>query len=300
MRINELHKLHARHLRALRRSEETVRFYQQAATALERHLAATGREDDAGAVTRADLMELQEAMAARGLLPGAVHAFFRGLRAMFKWAVEEELISRDPTAKLKLPTNNAPPPPAIQPEEVKLCLVVAKKMPFPARNAAILYLLYDTGLRMGELLGLRTGDVDMTQGVLRVNPEESKTGSSRIVPLGIKSSKALARYERTERKPALPHVDALMIARGGAPLTKSGLSQLMNRIAEAAELPRDHVAPHAWRRGFAVEYLRNGGDLFTLQQILGHASLAQTRRYVSYLPTDIQRQHLRASPGDRL
>ncbi|MDL2342970.1 tyrosine-type recombinase/integrase [Deinococcus sp. MIMF12] len=300
MELMTLHEMHARHLRALRRSPETVRFYRQAVLDLERFMQSQGMDPKAELVTRAVLIECQGAMQARDLKPGAVHAFMRGLRALFRWAVDEDLITRDPTLKLKLPSIGGDVPPAIQPDEVSRCLKAVQGMPFPARNTAILMLMYDTGLRLGEVIGLNSDDVDMTAGVMRVRAETSKVDAQRTVPLGIKSAKALAKYERLERRPLLPHVPTLFIARGGAPLTKSGLSQLLNRVAEEAGLPRDHVAPHAWRRGFAVQYLRNGGDMFSLQQILGHTDLSMTRRYVKYLPNDIQVQHLRASPADRL
>jgi len=71
-------------------------------------------------------------------------------------------------------------------------------------------------------------------------------------------------------------------------------------LARRSGLKREVVAPHAFRRGFAVAFLRNGGDVFTLQQIMGHATLEMTRRYVAFLDEDLKAAHLRFSPGDRL
>lgn len=300
MDVMRLHEMHARHLKALRRSPETIRFYRQAAADLSRFLEAEGRSQDAREIMRADLVLCQEAMIKRGLKDGAIAAMMRGLRGMFRWAKEEELLARNPTERLPVPSAVTERPPAIQPEEVLACLRAVKGMPSPLRNTAILTLMYDCGARLGEIVGMRLEDVDLARGVVTVRADTSKVARTRVVPLGIRSARALGRYERLERRPLIPHVGELFLAKGGAPLTKSGLSQLLNRISRAAELPRDHVAPHAWRRGFAVEYLRNGGDMFSLQQILGHTTLELTRRYVAYLPADLQRQHLRASPSDHL
>lgn len=294
-----IHEMHARHLKALRRSDKTTKFYRQAVVDLSRWLEGQGRPQDASQITRADLIMVQEAMLERGMQDGAIAAMMRGLKATFRWAVEEELLTRNPTERLPVPSARQEQPPAITTEEVQLVFTAAKNMPQPLRNRAVIYLMFDTGLRMGEVLGVRTEDVDIERGMITVRAETSKT-ASRAVPLGIKTAKAITRYERIERKPFMPTVGNLFLARDGAPLTQSGLSQLMNRLAVAAGLPRSHVAPHAWRRGFATEALRNGMDLFTLQQILGHADLSMTRRYVKFASADLQRQHLRASPADRL
>lgn len=299
MQLKEAHEMHARHLRALRRSERTVGFYRQAVDDLERHMTAEGIPTALEKVTRGVLITCQAAMTARGLQDGAIAAYMRGLRGFFAWAVEEELLDRNPCRKLPVPSPTGDPPPAIQPHEVTACLKACQVMPQPYRNAAMLILLYDTGLRLGELCGLRVEDINLTTGMLVVRGETSKTGS-RAVPIGIKCARALMKYERHERQPALPTIGEFFLSRDGTPMSHSGVGQLLSRIAQEAGLPRDHVAPHAFRRGFAVQALRNGADLFSVQTILGHATLDQTRRYVRFLPADVQRTHLRVSPVDRL
>ncbi|WP_158591586.1 tyrosine-type recombinase/integrase [Deinococcus cavernae] len=276
-----------------------MRFYHQAVTDLERHMEREKLAPELENVTRGILIMCQADMTARGMRDGAIAAYMRGLRGFFSWALEEDLIERNPMRKMPVPSPSGEPPAAIQPHEVQACLAVVKAGAQPRRDTAILTLLYDTGLRLGEVCGLRVGDVSVETGMLTVRGETSKT-SARVVPLGIRSARALMRYMHRERRPALPTVEEVFLSKAGTPLTHSGVSQLLNRVAEGAGLPRDHVAPHAWRRGFAVQALRNGADLFTVQTILGHSTLAMTRRYVRYLPTDIQRSHLRASPADRL
>jgi len=273
MLLSEPHQIHARHLSALRRSPSTIAFYRFSLEPLEKCLAQKGMEPDADLVTLHLLREFQLWLRdTRGMQPGGEHAVLRGVRATLRWGHDEELLARDPTKKLKLPTLPHDRPPAVQPEEVERCLKVATGMTQPIRNRAILLCLYDTGLRMGEALQLRVDDVDMQTGMIRVRVETAKREKSRAVPMGLRTAKALNRYERMERKPTLPLVKEMFLSRTGEPMTKGGFTHLLVKISTAAEIRRANTAPHAWRRGFAIQYLRNGGDLFSLQQILGHST----------------------------
>jgi integrase/recombinase XerD len=301
MLLSSLHAAHIRHLSSMRRSPATLIYYRYGLEPLTEFLKLKGLAADTDVITRAVLTEFQLWLReTRGLGPGGEHAVLRAIRATFRWALFEELIEKDPTLKIRMPTLPKERPPAVQPHEVAVCLKVAAELSQPLRNRALLLFLYDTGLRQGEVLQLEVDDLDLNTGQITVRGSTAKGGRGRTVPLGIKSARAIARYERHERKPALPMIRTLFLSRTGEPMTKGGLTHLLVKVAAAAGLPRDHVAPHAWRRGFAVGYLRNGGDMFSLQQILGHQTLDMTRRYVKYLPSDIQRQHLRASPADRL
>ena len=300
MDLIDLHRQHARHLLALRRSQATVDFYWQGLLPLTRFMAARGVEATSENVTRGLLTEFQLHLRERGLKAGGEHGILRAVRAVFRWALDEELIDSDPTRRLRLPALPQQAPPAVQPDEVVRALAAVKEGSTPLRDKALLLTLYDTGLRASELTQLLVEDIDLVNGVIRVRAETTKKQTSRMAPLGVKAARAITAYERRERRPALPHVQHLFLTAGGEPITRWALTHLLRQVSDRTEIPRDHLAPHAWRRGFAVQYLRNGGGLFTLQQILGHRTLAMTRRYVTYLPDDLQRDHLRASPGDRL
>ena len=301
MLLTDLHQIHVRHLAALRRSPATIAFYYFSLEPLLEFMAGQGLAPDADLITLPLLRDFQLWLRdSRGMKPGGEHAVLRGVRATLRWAAEEELIARDPTAKLRLPALPGERPPAVQPGEVERCLKVAAGMTQPLRNRAILLCLYDTGLRMGEVLGLRVEDLNMHTGMVTVRAETAKREKARVVPMGLKTARALNRYERQERRPALPLVRALFLGRTGEPMTRGGLTHLLVKVSAAAEIPRAHTAPHAWRRGFAVAYLRAGGDIFSLQQILGHTTLEMTRRYVKFLPDDLQKKHSLASPVDNL
>lgn len=300
MNVRDLHMIHRRHLAAVRRSPETLRFYEASVKQWELFCSATARDGLVAGMTRRDLQEVQLWMRGRGLAPGGEHAILRGLRALMTWGLDEELITQNPFGKFRMPSLPEEPPPTVQPSQVAELLRLARLGPQPLRDVAMLMTLFDTGVRMGEVVGLRCDDVDMVAGSITVRAETAKREKGRMVPVGIKAARAIASYERKERRPARASIETLFLSRDGMPLTRGGLTQLILRLTRAAGITRAQRAPHAFRRGFAVSFLRSGGDIFALQQILGHASLQMTRRYVTYLPDDLQRQHARFSPADRL
>jgi integrase/recombinase XerD len=127
-----------------------------------------------------------------------------------------------------------------------------------------------------------------------------KGNKQRYVPIGSTAMTEIASYQRRERKPQHRHLQQVFLGRHGEPMTRSGVGIRLTKLGKTSNVTRNQVAPHAFRRGFAVQFLRNGGDVFTLQQIPGHSTLEMTRRYVSFLDEDLKTAHLRFSPGDRL
>ncbi|WP_158590306.1 tyrosine-type recombinase/integrase [Deinococcus sp. RM] len=300
MNLSELHQIHRRHLLSLRRSEGTVEYYSQTITSLERYMASEGLTPDLTAVDKPLLQGFVLHLRQRGLAPGGEHATMRGIRATLRWAFEEELIPNNPMARFKLAPVPQVMPPAVSGMEAKAALKAAKETSHPLRDQAILLTLLDTGVRLSELLQLQTADIDLARGMVRVREETSKRKKERRVPIGIKAGKAITIYERRERKPARPHIQEMFLNRSGLPMSKSGLHNLMLRLAQSADIPPAHLSPHACRRAFATMALTNGVDVFTLREMMGHASLEQTRVYLRLSEEDLQRAHLRASPADRL
>lgn len=300
MKVGQIHRMHARHLAALRRAPGTISYYGDCIRRLEEFLEARGLPDDAAQLRKTDLMDLMLWLRERGLSPGGEHAVMRGVRATLRWAVEEDLIGADPTRKLRLSTPPVTMPPAVTPQEAREALRLAMTTDHPLRDKAILLTMLDTGVRMGELLQLHLEDVDMERGMLRVRAETSKRQRERHIPFGVKLGRAISLYERRERRPARASIPNLFLNRSGMPLTKGVVEHLTSGLAERMGVPRSHLAPHAWRRAFATACLRGGVDIHALRLMMGHTSIEQTLVYARYVPDDLQRQHLRASPGDRL
>jgi site-specific recombinase XerD len=287
------------HLKIKRRSPATLRYYAGTQRVFRRFLAHESLPEDIElsrlSVThlRGFLVWLED----QGLQAGGVHAHARALRSLFNWASREELLTTNPAQRLELPSLVRLRLPTMTGELIKRLLTACKVNRQPLRETAILLTLFDTGLRCQELLDLADTDLLFERGLIRVMGKGRK---ERFVPIGARAMQAVTVYRRRERTPSHAGVRGVFLGRGGQGLTISGVGIMLKKLAQATGHTRADCAPHAFRRGFAVEFLRNGGDVFTLQQIMGHASLDMTRRYVAFLDEDLKAAHLRFSPGDRL
>ena len=146
-----------------------------------------------------------------------------------------------------------------------------------ARNYAICALMLDSGLRLNEVVTLESGGVHIAEGYAIVNGKGNK---QRIVPLGLHSKRALIRY--MGRVPAVEQKTPLFVKDTLIPLQQSTIKQLFRKLKTRAGIPR--LRPHLLRHSFATRYLENGGDIYSLQQILGHTSLEMVKRYVHLIP----------------
>jgi len=231
------------------------------------------------------------------LSAATVHGHVRTVRAFFNWLVTEGLIQDSPARSLKPPKVAKKVVSTLSDEEIGAILDASKPTnPCNARNQTIFMLLLDTGMRIGELVNLRMGDVHMDEGLLKVIGKGKK---ERLVPIGSNAQRVLQRYFfRYRPEPAHPGIDNVFLSNHGYPLTENGTKLMFARLAQRSGVGRLHA--HLCRHTFATRFLMNGGDVFTLQQILGHSTLEMVRRYVSLASNHIAIQHQRFSPLDRL
>jgi integrase/recombinase XerD len=157
------------------------------------------------------------------------------------------------------------------------------------RNRAIILILLDTGIRADELCSLLVKDVNLPDQYLVVLGKGDK---ERQVPFGPRTGQAIWRYLRTRHEDRLN--TPLILTRTGAPLRRDELCHLIVGIGQRAGVQAVH--PHRLRHTFAINYLRNGGDVFTLQKILGHSTLDMVRHYLDIARADVQAAHRTASP----
>ena len=166
------------------------------------------------------------------------------------------------------------------------------------RDKAIILVLVDSGLRAFEWCALRIGDYESQTGKIQIRHGiggGAKGGNGRAVYLGKTARKAVWRYlvEREEREdPAAP----LFIGRYDHPFTQDALRQLIGSLWEKTAVKKAY--PHRFRHTFAITYLRSGGDLFSLQLLLGHATLEMVQHYARIADSDVEQAHRRASPAD--
>jgi site-specific recombinase XerD len=211
------------------------------------------------------------------LSASSVHGHVRTLRAFFGWLFGEELINTNPAKGLKPPKVYQKVVSTLSDDEIRAILSVFTPInPTNGRNQTIFMLLIDTGLRMGELINLKMDDVNMNDGLLKVIGKGKK---ERIVPMGGNAQRALQRYLFRYRPNSFnPGIDNVFLSVVGKPLTENSVKLIFSRLARKSGVVRLHA--HLCRYTFATRFLVNGGDVFTLQQILGHSTLEMVRHYV--------------------
>jgi integrase/recombinase XerC/integrase/recombinase XerD len=231
------------------------------------------------------------------LSAATIHGHVRTLRAFFSWLVEEGLTEENIARDLKPPKLVKKAVSTLSDEEIIAILHTLNfKNHCEARNLTIFMLLLDTGLRIGEIVGMKMEDVHMGEGFLKVMGKGKK---ERIVPIGNNAQKALQRYLFRHRpRAAHPGIENVFLSIYGNPITENSMKLMFARLGQRSGVHRLHA--HLCRHTFATRFLINGGDVFTLQQILGHSSLEMVRHYVNLASNDIVIQHQRFSPLDRL
>lgn len=172
------------------------------------------------------------------------------------------------------------------------------RRPSANRDQAIILTLLDTGLRATELCSLTIGDVDLKTGKVNVRHGiggGAKGGKGRITCLGKITRKAVWRYLASREDGDDPRAP-LFVSHADHPFNRNSLRILIRRLGERAGVNKVH--PHKFRHTFAITYLRSGGDVFTLQSLLGHGSLDMVRHYAQIADVDVENAHRKASPVD--
>jgi integrase/recombinase XerD len=205
----------------------------------------------------------------------------------------------DPLEGVSSPSFDTPLPRLLRPDETNsLIEAVDTSTPIGLRDRCMLEVLYGSGLRVSELVGLRLGSVDRRSGVIRVFGKGRK---ERIVPLGVPALEVLDHYLETAR-PALakrssPDCDAVYLTRRGRAMTRQNFFLRIRKIARVSGIGSDRVSPHVLRHAFATDLLEGGADLRAVQSMLGHAGLATTEVYThvsrSRLRQTVERRHPR-------
>jgi len=214
------------------------------------------------------------------------------LRVFFRFLVREGLAPMNAPRLLRTPRAPKKLPDVMSTEQANALLdgVAAGKLerPHPARDLAILELLYGCGLRVSELVGLNLDDLDRSERWLRVRGKGRK---ERQVPFGGKATEALDRYlaERSSREMAL-----FLNHRGGR-LTDRGVRGIVKLYATLIA-GDSSVHPHSFRHAFATHLLGDGADLRSIQELLGHARLSTTQKYTQVTLTDLMAVYDRAHP----
>lgn len=250
------------------------------------YLADRGRH--ATSLGRADVPRYLLALREAGLNPRSVARHLSAIRQFHRFLVRQGEATEDPTAHLEAPRPWRRLPGVLSSEEVdRLLAPRAASTPQELRNRAMLELMYASGLRVSELVGLRLGDVNLAVGIVRVLGKGDK---ERLVPVGDAAAASLRVYLRDGR----PHLlkrrasECLFLGRHGGGLTRQMFWNVIKKAAAEAGIATP-VTPHTLRHSFATHLLERGADLRSVQLMLGHADIGTTQVY-----THLTRAHLKA------
>ncbi len=235
--------------------------------------------------------------ASRGLLsPNSILGRFSSISALFHWADQEGLLQANPIANVRRPRVPQKVVPTFTQDETKRLLAACEKLPEDSslRDRAIVLFLLDTGVRCHELLDLKLADLQLEEHRALVMGKGAK---QRYVFFGKLARQALWRYLSLGRAEPMPGVEVVFINQDGTRLKERRLRFMLDRLGEIGQVPDVH--PHKFRHTAAVQFLRNGGNVFALQKMLGHTTLEMVRRYVELSQEDLAVAHKSASPADR-
>lgn len=231
--------------------------------------------------------------------PATVSFRYRALQQWFGFLVDEDELDASPMDKMKPPQVPEQPVPVLTGDQLKALLKACEGKGFAERrDTAIIRLFVDTGMRMGELVGLRVGDVDWRED--RVAVVTGKGRRTRACPFGYKTAEAIARYLRVRSRRPDAGLEALWLGAGGkGAMTDSGITQVLRKRGEAADIEGLHA--HVFRHTFAHMMRVSGIDDDALMRLAGWRSRQMLGRYGASAADERAREaHRKLSPGDQL
>ena len=237
------------------------------------------KNPDISAVSVSDCKAYYIHLSNRNVSSVTVQTYIRALRAFLSWCYLEGYISENIPKKFRLPKAQKKKIDILTDSEVEQLFRCLSGRDFiSVRNYCIVALMIDSGLRLNEVVTIRRDKIHIAEGYAIVNGKGNK---ERFVPLVLNSKRALLRYcaivPNKEKETPLFVKDTLI------PINQSTVKQLFRRLKVQADIPRLH--PRLLRHSFATRYLENGGDIYSLQLILGHTSLEMVKKYVHLIPS---------------
>jgi len=219
--------------------------------------------------------------------PRSISRLIASLRRLYRFALRENKISVDPTLQIESPKLPRSLPKSLSENDV-VALLNAPDLndPIGLRDRAMLEILYASGLRVSELVGLKVTEVSLTEGVVRVTGKGSKT---RLVPMGEVAVDWISRYLNEGRPQILEKrlSDSMFVTQRGSAMTRQAFWYLIKRYALLAGINK-HMSPHVLRHAFATHLLNHGADLRVVQMLLGHSDISTTQIY-----THVARERLK-------
>jgi integrase/recombinase XerC len=281
-------------------SDLTIKSYREDLTALAEYMAG---DDGAcplpGSISAADLRGYVSAMHDAEYAKTTIARRLASLRSFFRFGQREQWSDGNPAKALRNPRKARKLPHFLSTEEIgRLLSAPAGDSAAAVRDRAILEVMYSAGLRVGELVGLVDGGVDLAEGLLRVR---GKGKRERLAPIGSYAARALRRWLKVRAlgrsiKPG--DAAPLFVSRLGRKLTTRSVARLLEKHLAAAGLDR-RTTPHTLRHSFATHLLDRGADIRSVQELLGHKSLITTQIYTHVSTASLRAAYEKAHPRAR-
>lgn len=266
---------------------------------------------DAPAIS-AWFVSMRKTPGARGKMRSerTIQTYARSARAFFHWLVRQGFLQDNPFARVVFPKVGKPLIQTITDEEfeklLRACVPPQSIGPFAeraaARNRALLWLFYDTGIRVSELTSLRLANFDRKHGLITVTGKGAK---ERRIALGENCLRCVLHYLDRHRPDEQELAqwgnaaeDHLLLSETRRPLTKNGMTLLFTRLKKRAGITGKRISPHIFRHTFAVRFLMLSKDPFCLQELLGHEDMTTVKNYMHLNDEERQSQKRKYSPGD--
>lgn len=266
-------------------SENTLAAYRRDLLALDKWLMT--RDVGIAEVARGDLLGYLGYLSSKGQKPRSVARLLSSLRRFYRYLVREGIREDDPSRLIEAPRLGRSLPDTLTEDEVDALLSAPEETALGIRDRAMIELLYATGLRVSELVGLQLNQLNLHQGLVRV---VGKGNKERLVPLGEEAVARVEDYLRGSRPDLLNGrtCEAVFVTGRGAGMTRHAFWHIIRRYAVKAGIDK-HLSPHTLRHAFATHLLNHGADLRVVQLLLGHSDLSTTQIY-----THVARERLKA------
>ena len=230
-------------------------------------------------------------LARRKLSRSSIARHLSAMRSFFKYLMREAVVDANPARTVATPKREKHLPSVMQPSDVALLIEQPDtSTPLGLRDRAFLELLYASGLRIAELVGIDIDDVELRARLVKVRGKGAK---ERIVPFGSKAEEAIRAWLAARDAPA--EEEALFVNYRGERITARSVRRLFDGYVRDAAL-RAGISPHTMRHSFATHLLNAGADLRTIQELLGHASLSTTQKYTHLNDWELMKVYRKAHP----
>ncbi|MDQ0157238.1 site-specific tyrosine recombinase XerD [Robertmurraya andreesenii] len=230
-------------------------------------------------VQRIQIVRFLETLKEQGKSAKTLARHVASIRAFHQFLLREKVADQDPSVHIDTPRLERSLPKVLSMGEVERLLDFPKEHDhYGLRDKAMLELLYATGIRVSELIGLDIGDAHLSMGFIRCIGKGNK---ERIIPLGSKATDAIQKYLDEGRPQFVSKKykdEALFLNHHGRRLTRQGFWKILKRLTQEAGIEKD-LTPHTLRHSFATHLLENGADLRAVQEMLGHADISTTQIY---------------------